>query len=168
MFSLKDILEMAIQIEKNGEKVYRKALEEVSDLSLASLLQHLADEEARHIQWFSKLEEMVDTAVDNPQVEKAGRTILQRILGDQSFSLADADFSNMKGLEALLATAMEFEKDTALFYEMLRSFVTDQDVLHQLDVIIEEEHGHAGDIKKFLESSGAKGNIRRRKKVEKK
>jgi rubrerythrin len=161
MFSLKDVIEMAIQIEKNGERVYRKALENVSDLSLASLLQHLADEEVRHIQWFSELEKKTETTVNDPHVEKAGRSLLQRILGDQSFSLADADLSRMEGLEALLTTAMEFEKDTALFYEMIRSFVQDQNVVSQLDAIIKEEYRHARDLQRFVEDTFSIGNGRK-------
>jgi rubrerythrin len=161
MFSLKDVIEMAIQIEKNGERVYRKALENVSDLSLVSLLQHLADEEVRHIQWFSELEKKTETTVNDPHVEKAGRSLLQRILGDQSFSLADADLSSMEGLEALLTTAMEFEKDTALFYEMIRSFVQDQNVVSQLDAIIKEEYRHARDLQRFVEDTFSTGNGRK-------
>jgi rubrerythrin len=157
MFSLKDIIEMAIQIEKNGEKVYRKVLEEVSNLSLVSLLQHLADEEAQHVQWFAELEQPGDTVVDDPRVEKAGRAILQEILGDQTFSLADADFSHKEDVEALLSTAMEFEKDTALFYEMIRSFVQNQDVVRQLDTIIEQEYQHARDLEQFLGDAVSKG-----------
>lgn len=156
MFSLRDVIEMAIQIEKNGEKVYRRALEKTSDLSLVSLLQHLADEEVRHIQWFSELAKEAETSVDDPRVEKAGRLLLQRILGNQSFSLADADLSSMKGIEALLATAIEFERDTALFYEMVQSFVQDQDVSDQLDTIIKEEHQHARDLEKFLDDTLSK------------
>ena len=157
MFSLKDVIEMAIQIEKNGEKVYRKALEKVSDLSLVSLLQHLADEEVRHIQWFSELKNKTTETGDDPLVEKAGKSLLQRILGDQSFSLADADLSSTKDMTSLLATAIEFEKDTVLFYELIRSFVQDPDVSDQLDTIIEEEKQHVQDLQRFMETSQTMG-----------
>jgi rubrerythrin len=157
MFSLRDVIEIAIQIEKNGEKVYRRALEKASDLSLASLLQHLADEEGRHIQWFSELAKEAETSVDDPRVEKAGRLLLQSILGNQSFSLGDTDLSSMEGIEALLTTAMEFEKDTALFYEMMRSFVQDQDVSGQLDAIIKEEYQHVRNLEKFLDDTQGMG-----------
>lgn len=160
MFSSKDIIEMAIQIEKNGEKIYRKAIGEVSNLSLVSLIQHLADEEIRHVEWFSQLDKETATTVNDPRVEEAGRKLLQKILGDQSFSLADADFSNMEGVEALLATAIEFEKDTALFYEMIRPFVQDQIVLNHLDRIIAEEQQHARDLEQFLNNTLSKKNRR--------
>jgi len=160
MFLPKDIIEMAIQIEKNGEKVYRKAIDEVSNLSLVSLFQHLADEEVRHMQWFSELDEKTATTVNDPHVEKAGRKLLQKILGDQSFSLADADFSHMEDVKALLTTAIEFEKDTVLFYEMIRPFVQDQAVVNHLDRIIEEEQQHARDLEQFPKNTLLKKNQR--------
>ena len=57
MFSTAEIIDLAIRIEKNGEKTYRKAQEKVSDLSLASMLQWLADEEVEHAKWFVELKE---------------------------------------------------------------------------------------------------------------
>ena len=94
---------------------------------------------------------------DDPHVEKAGKSLLQRILGDQSFSLADADLSSTKDMTSLLATAIEFEKDTVLFYELIRSFVQDPDVSDQLDTIIEEEKQHVQDLQRFMETSQTMG-----------
>lgn len=48
MFSLKDIIDIAVQIEQNGERVYRNAAGKIEDPSLRSLLQWLADEETQH------------------------------------------------------------------------------------------------------------------------
>ena len=48
MFTIGDILDLAILIENNGETVYRDAAKKISNLSLISMLQRLADEEAEH------------------------------------------------------------------------------------------------------------------------
>jgi hypothetical protein len=55
MFSIQDIIDLAIQIEENGEQVYRRASGEISNPSLVWLLQYLADEETEHARWFSEL-----------------------------------------------------------------------------------------------------------------
>ena len=55
MFTLTDIIEIAVQIEKNGESTYRRAQQETSDPSLADLLGLLADEELEHQRWFAEL-----------------------------------------------------------------------------------------------------------------
>jgi rubrerythrin len=142
MFTLAEIIDLAIRIEKNGEKAYRKARDGVSNPSLASMLQRLAEEESEHGKWFAGLKEKVETRVEDPRLEEMGKTLLQGVLGDQTFSIDDADFSRIKDLEGLLELSVEFEKDTILFYEMLSAFIQDENILDQLDLIIEEENRH--------------------------
>jgi rubrerythrin len=48
MFSIQEILDLAIRIENNGESVYRRAVDEISETALASVLQWMADEEVEH------------------------------------------------------------------------------------------------------------------------
>ena len=47
---------------------------------------------------------------------------------------------------SLIELAIEFEKDTVLFYEMLRPFIGDPTVLDQLDEIIAEENDHVSKL----------------------
>ena len=148
MFSLKDIIDIAVQIEQNGERVYRHAAEKIEDPSLRSLLQRLADDEIQHAKWFEALTDKVSGTGEFPEQEKMGRALLQNAIGAQSFTLEDADFSSMKKIEDLLKLAIEFEKDTALFYGMLQPLVEDQKTLEQLQAIIREEETHAKRLEK--------------------
>ena len=152
MFAIEDIIELAVQIEENGEKVYRKASEKISDPSLSSLLQHLADEEVKHAKWFSELKQKVRKTTDDPQLSEMGKRILLGLLGDETFSLKDADFSKMGQIEDLLKLAIEFERDTVLFFEMIRSFIEQKETLDYLDAIIEEENSHIRLLQESLES----------------
>ena len=52
MFTIEEILELAIKIEKNGEAVYLMAIEKWGNSSLSSLLEWMADDEVRHARWF--------------------------------------------------------------------------------------------------------------------
>ena len=153
MFSLKDIIDIAVQIEQNGERVYRHAAEKIEDPSLRSLLQRLADDETQHAKWFEALTDKVSGTGEFPEQEKMGRALLQNAIGAQSFTLEDADFSSMKKIEDLLKLAIEFEKDTALFYGMLQPLVEDQKTLEQLQAIIREEETHAKRLEKVLSVS---------------
>jgi rubrerythrin len=153
MFSLKDIIDIAVQIEQNGERVYRHAAEKIEDPSLRSLLQRLADDEIQHAKWFEALTDKVSGTGEFPEQEKMGRALLQNAIGAQSFTLEDADFSSMKKIEDLLKLAIEFEKDTALFYGMLQPLVEDQKTLEQLQAIIREEETHAKRLEKVLSVS---------------
>jgi len=149
MFSIEDIIDLAIQIEENGERVYRTAVEKAPNPSLASLLQWLADEEAEHIRWFCELREVANRNSVDPQLEEMGKNILRSVVGEQSFSLDEADFSKIDTVKDLLRLAIEFEKDTILFYEMIQTFVQDNQVLNHLREIIKEETRHIGLLEEY-------------------
>jgi rubrerythrin len=151
MFSLKDIIDIALQIEQNSERVYRNAAGIISDPPLGSMLNWLADEETLHVKWFAALKTTVPDDGDYPEQEKMGKELLQNAVGSHSFTLEDADFSSMEKIEDLIRVAIEFEKDTALFYKMLQPLIEDQKTLDQLHVVIQEEENHVRRLKTFLE-----------------
>ena len=140
MFSTNEILDLAIQIEKNGEAVYREAVEMVSNPELVSLLTWMADEEVKHAKWFSDLKTRVATAPDNPFVEEMSRELFNDLLGEKSFSHKDVDFNQVENIDDLMAIFIEFEKDSVLFYEMLAPFIEDDTTLEDLKKIIAEEN----------------------------
>ena len=152
MFEIKDIIDLAIQIEENGEKVYRHAAEKILNPSLVSLLQWLADEEVKHAKWFSELKLKVRKTTDDPRLAEIGKSILLGALGEEAFSLKDADFSQIDHIKDLLTLSIEFERDTVLFYEMMRPFLEEKESLDYLDAIIEEENSHIRILQEFLDS----------------
>ena len=152
MFSIQDIIDLAIQIEENAERVYRKASGKIPNPSLVSVLQYLADEEIEHARWFSELKQKVTKTTDDPQIAEMGKRILLGLLGDETFSLKDADFSKMERIEDLLRLAIEFERDSVLFYEMIRSFLETRETLDHLDEIIKEEKSHIRKLQESLDS----------------
>jgi len=149
MFRLMDIYDLAVQIEKNGERFYRAALQRPWTSSMASMLRMLAEEELRHIDFFTQAKLKLEEKGEDPELEEMGRQMLMGILGDQTFSLKEADFSKIKTIDELRRTAVEFEKDTILFYEMIRSFVPDTKTQEQVDAIIEEEKRHVRLFEEF-------------------
>lgn len=149
MFSATEVCNLAIQIEKNGELFYRDAIKKFPDPTLVSLLEWLADEEAKHEEWFAQLRDRLKEESLDPELEEMGRSMLRDILGDQSFSLKEADFSKLKSLEALLDLAIEFEKDTILFYEMIGAFVEKVETSGHLAEIIDEENRHVQLLEEF-------------------
>jgi rubrerythrin len=68
--------------------------------------------------------------------------LLQDYLGQHALSLDEVDLSHLTDTQQVLQVALEFEKDTILFYDMIRGFVTDQRALAQLEAIIQEELRH--------------------------
>jgi rubrerythrin len=142
MFSAREIYHLAIQIEKNGEKFYREALDKISNPSLRELIVWIADQELEHQEWFSERKAALEDKADDLDLEETGNTVLQNILGDQSFSLKEADLSSINNVEDLLRLAIEFENDSILFYEMIGSLVEDKETSEKLQEIIKEERHH--------------------------
>ena len=156
---MSDIIDLAIQIETNAESVYRNALGKISDPTLISILQWLADEEIEHAKWFRQLKATTPGEAKDPAVEALGKSLLSDVLGRQSFSLKEADFSKINQLEDLLSLAIEFEKDKVIFYNMLLQFIEDKETLDFLKKIIDEETHHIQELNRLLDRDDAEGKI---------
>jgi rubrerythrin len=157
MFNLGDIIGIAVRIEQNGEKVYTKAAKGASDPLLCSVFAKLASDEIEHGKWFEALRAQAEITGIAPALEDMGKTMLQDIVGDKAFSLTETDLSEIKNIKALLDAAIEFEKDSIIFYEMIAGFVTDDKAINGLKIIIEEENRH---VRQLIESF-AKGEFSR-------
>ena len=150
MFTVKDISELAVQLEKNGQQVYLEAVGKVRDPGLASTLQWLAEDEKRHAEWFADLAATEPDGEVSRELEEMGRAMMKDALANQSFSLAETDFAGLRSTRDLIEVAVEFERDTVLFYTMLRGFVKKEGALRRLDAIIEEEEKHIRKLREFL------------------
>ena len=142
MFSIREIIEMAIQLEKNAEAFYREALAKMSTPVLEPVLVCLADEEREHAEWFERLKGLVEKAEADGKRGEISGAALRGLVGDQKFSLADVDLSEIDNPQALLELAVEHEKDTILFYQMLQSFIHSPETTKELDEIIAQEDQH--------------------------
>ena len=89
-----------------------------------------------------KVKSDLDTHNNSIAVDEMNSDILHDIIGKQSFTLQDIDFTDVGDMRNLMDIFVEFEKDGILFYEMVRTFIKDQDVLENLDQIIAEEYQH--------------------------
>ena len=150
MFTEREIFDLAMRIEKNGEAFYRKAMDKTNNPSLISLLGWLADEEVKHREWFREKRSHVHPGAEDVKVEEVGSVILQEILGDQAFSLDEVDPYEIESVEKLLEVAIDFERDSIVFYEMIRSFIEDEATLASLEMIIREEQQHVHVLEDFL------------------
>ena len=149
MFTLNDIRNIAIQIERNGAETYRKASGEIADPELSNMAARMADDELRHLKWFEQLDTGAKTPADHPEIESMGRDLLQEMMAHRTFSLAGAPLRAAEDIDALLIQSLAFEEDTVLFYETLGAFIEEPETLRQLDVIISEERRHIAQIEQM-------------------
>jgi rubrerythrin len=142
MFNLRDVLDMAIQIERNGESVYRKALARTEDPELVEMLTWMAAEEARHAGHFSDIRQKLTLEVENILMDELGKLMLESIVGNRSFSLEEVDFAKIEEVNDLLKIMITFEKDTVEFYRLFRNLLADAAEQASLDDIIADEEQH--------------------------
>jgi rubrerythrin len=142
MFTIREIYDLAIQIERNGEAFYRDAATKVSNPALKALFEHLADEEVNHIKTFSQKKDALGPAQDRTGLDESGTAILRGLLGDQTFSLKEVNLSEIEREKDLISLAVEFEKDTILFYDMISAFIDDPQTAARIKEIVEEENRH--------------------------
>jgi rubrerythrin len=150
MFTIADICDIAVQIERNGETTYRKAARKIENETVGDILNRMADEEHQHAKWFSKLDD--DRSATSPQdeLESMGRTLLREMVKDKTFSLDAGELSKVNNLRAFFEQSITFERDTIIFYEMLQEFIDDETVRAKLDRIVAQEREHINQIKELM------------------
>jgi len=150
MFSSTEVLDMAIRIEKNGEKAYRDAIKMIGNQELVTLLLWMADEELKHAEWFSDLKENLEVKSRNPFLEEMSAQLFNDLLSEQSFSLKEVDFAAIERINTMISVFIEFEKDSIIFYETLQPFIEEENALEQIKIIITEEHSHIKKLQEFI------------------
>jgi rubrerythrin len=142
LFTIDEILDIAIQLEQNSESIYREAAEKVSKPEIAAVLEWMANEEVKHAQWFDSLRNAAIIKPEAASLESLNGDFLKSIVGGQIFSLDDVDFADIQQVSDLLDVFTESEKDGILFYEMLMPFIREDDTRTMLETIISEEKSH--------------------------
>lgn len=151
MFAWKEIIDIAIQIENNGEKIYRKAAGQIKDPDLSETLTRMADEEAKHAKWFSQLP-LPDTIDEkNTNIDNMARVFIRDAMTDKALSLETADFTAIKHIQDLIRTSIGFEQDTILFYEMIGEFVVEDTAFTLIETIIDEEKKHITTLEEWAQ-----------------
>ena len=149
MFSVADIREIAVQIERNGEAAYRQAAELVSDQTIAEIFNWMADEEKRHALWFSTIEAAEALSEEQVELEQMGRQLLQEMVADQTFSLDKKLLAQTPAFAEALEQARLFEKDTVMFYEFLLNLISEEQPRQELERVIREEQRHIDQLEEM-------------------
>jgi rubrerythrin len=146
IFTAAEALEMAMEIEKNGEAFYNAVAEKSTDSEVKSLFEDLALQERAHYRVFQKMSGRVESA---PPLLPAAEydqylAYLQVALDNALFAGPDKALALAKEAEdreTALRAALGFEKDTLLFFYDLREMVGEAD-REAVSGVIREEKTH--------------------------
>jgi len=147
-FNAEEILEMAVQIERNGIKFYKKAAGILSDEKTKKFLLELADMEVEHEKTFTEMKNQLTEREKEPDVydpDDQGALYLQATADGHVFNpKADIDeqLTGQKTLEQIFNRAIQAEKDSIVFYLGLKEFVQQRAGKENVEKVIKEEQSH--------------------------
>ena len=155
-YNAEEVFEMAIQIEANGAKFYRRAAELQKDQADKDFLDTIARMEDRHKIKFEKMKAKISDLEKSPTVFDPNDELYLYLqaMADAHGGEGNPDVANqMTGNETMtqiIATAIGLEKESILFYIGLKDFVPPKLGRAKIDEIIEEEKKHVAQLAGFL------------------
>lgn len=142
-----DIVEMAVRMEQNGYAFYDKALQR-SDLDngTRSILTTLRDDEREHEKIFQTLRNKIDNVeIEQNSSWEEAQFYMESLVETHVFYDPDKAIQlagKAKDTIELLRYAIQFEKDTILFFFSLSKYVKGQKAGKTVNAIIKEEENH--------------------------
>ena len=150
MFTAQEILDIAIRLENNGEKIYLDASQHAEDEELRALLGWIAEEERSHARWFANLKDRMSRDEDYHLKAEMSQALVEDVIQGQAFSLQTVDFRSIDTPDKMIRTFIGFENDTIAFYDILKALISDSAILEQLEKIIAEEKRHIAKFRQLL------------------
>jgi rubrerythrin len=153
IFHATDIVEMALELEKSGEIFYTAVAEKAASSQVRELFQELAEQEKHHYKAFSKLSKTIwdqSTAAEgdwDQYLMYLQATIQSAFFegSDKALTLTEQATDEKEALQM----AIEFEKETMLFFYDLRDKVSDVD-REIVERVIAEEKDHVRRLASML------------------
>ncbi len=155
-YSADEVLEMALQIERNGARFYEQAAERAPDEHSRKLLLELAAMEKEHERTFASMREDLSEQERKEMVfDPDGELPLYlRAWADRNVFSVSADVAaqlrGARSMPEILQAAIGAEKDSVVFYTGLKRLVPARFGAGRLDQIIEEEMGHMATLGDLL------------------
>jgi len=155
-FNADEIFEMAIQIEANGAKFYRKAADLQQEPDNKAFLEKLARMEDKHKTTFEAMRKAVSEGQKQETVFDPANELSMylKAMADNHGGEGDPDVAESltgeESMEEIITTAIGLEKESILFYLGLKDLVPAKYGHDKLDDIIKEEKLHIAQLNGFL------------------
>lgn len=150
-FSIREVIEQAVQTEKLGYQFYTVIAEKFKkNEGLNKLFSTLATKELRHEKTFR---ELLDIIKDEEPINWEEAEQYLRAIVESEFFLGKnkslPSMTHIKNVKDAVNFALGFEKETLLYFYWLRDAVREREVV---DEIVNEERSHIMWLNKFRES----------------
>lgn len=144
IFSASEIVELGIEIEKNGRDFYQTIAAKSKNNQVAGIFNYLAAEEKKHIEVFrgilSKIEKYEPQGLDADEYSAYMKDLSGQYIFTQKNKGQEVAFAIKSDKEAV-EKGIGFEKDSIIFYEGIKKTVPDYD-RKVVDALIVQEENH--------------------------
>ena len=144
IFAGSEIVEIGIQIEKNGRDFYNTLVEQSKSQKAKEIFRYLAGEEEKHIATFQGILDSVKKYEPPEAYPGEYFAYMSALAGDHVFTQKDKGTQVAEGTnndKEAVELGIKFEKDSITFYEGMKKVVKEHD--HKvIDKLIEQEQGH--------------------------
>lgn len=150
--TLQDLFAMAEQVEVDGEAFYRRAAQSIPSPSTRKVFERLAEMETEHGQIFSSMKSLA-TDETLPTTGAWPGSHCSCVVGALASGVKDhlvAQFDPHDSREIVLQKALEFEKDTIVFFLSLKDLLETDEQRRHVDDLVREELGHIFQITEEL------------------
>ena len=146
MYSLENVFDMALQLERNGHQFYRRAAEFSTNPAAKTLLTELAEWELRHEKLFAEMKATSGAPAETDQAAEAAEFI-QAVVEGKIFKHRDESMARLTGestFAEIIEMAIEMETSAMLLFTGLRQMIAGGagGGAESIDQVIQEEMGH--------------------------
>ncbi|MCK5451394.1 MAG: ferritin family protein [Candidatus Omnitrophica bacterium] len=143
-FSGHEILEIAVQIEKNAGDFYSKLADKAADAEIKEVFNCLAEMEKGHIDIFKEVSDAVCGDAPEGVYSDEYFAYMNALAGQYVFTEESTGIDAAEkcgSIKESVDVAIGFEKDSILFYEEIRKNVPEKAAVF-VERIVEEEKKH--------------------------
>lgn len=154
IFAGSEIVELGIQIEKNGRDFYNALVEQLKNQKAKETFKYLAGEEEKHIAVFQNILDSVHKYEPPESYPGEYFAYMNALARDYVFTQKDKGreiAKNVKGDKEAISLGIGFEKDSIIFYVGMKKVVPEYD--HKIvDRLITQEQDHLRQMSEIKES----------------
>jgi rubrerythrin len=142
IFAASEIVELGIQIEKNGLDFYNTLLKQTANEKATDVFKYLAGEEEKHIKVFQEILEKTEKYEPPKIYADEYLAYMNALASEYIFTQKDKgriEAQKMKSDTEAIDTGIKFEKDSIIFYEGIKKVVPEYDQRIVEELIAQEQ-----------------------------
>jgi rubrerythrin len=147
-FNAAEVFQVAIKIEENGKKFYDQAVKVIDDPAVKKLFEELALQELEHKKRFENLKAQLPPQTQPSDVwfpENEMEAYLKMMAEQHVFTsdeTLEAQMGQLKGVKEALKMAIEFEKDSVIFFLTMQEATDNKNDKEKIGLLVKEEQTH--------------------------